>query len=152
MPKKPSSWSLLASMIDRPGVALANIVGNPRWRWVLPVMLAVLTTAAAAALTAPLLADQAKLAIAGQLNRLPAEQLAQIQTQMALFQSPVFVGGTAALTGILTLLLGWLLGELCCISAHCFQVAMLNSDASSLPPPGWVCPSCWSLSWRLSTP
>jgi hypothetical protein len=110
MPKKLSSWSLLVSMIDRPGVALADIVANPRWRWILPVVLAVLTTAAAAALTAPLLADQAKLAMAGQLNRLPAEQLARVQTQMALFQSPAFVGGTAAATGILALLLGWLLG------------------------------------------
>jgi hypothetical protein len=110
MPKKPSSWSLLVSMIDRPGVALTDIVANPRWRWVLPTTLAVLTTAATAAVTAPLLAEQAKQAMAGQLNRLPAEQLAQVQTQLALFQSPAFVGGTAAVTGILMLFLGWLLG------------------------------------------
>ena len=109
MPEKQSSWSLLISMVDRPGVALADIVAHPRGRWVLPVTLAVVVTIASTALIAPLLAVQARMAMAGQLNRLPAEQLAQIQKQMEMVQTPLFIGATAALTGILALLLGYLL-------------------------------------------
>lgn len=109
MPERQSSWSLLISMVDRPGVALADIVAHPRWCWTLPVTLAAVVTIVSTALTAPLLAVQAKQAIAGQLNRLPAEQLAQISEQMEMFQTPLFIGATAAVTGILALLLGYLL-------------------------------------------
>jgi hypothetical protein len=43
------------------------------------------------------------------LNRLSAEQLAQMPKQMVAFQTPLFVGATAALSGILALLIGYLL-------------------------------------------
>jgi hypothetical protein len=106
--KPHSSWYLLASIVDQPGAALAEIVVRPRWRWVLPVTLALLVTVASVVATAPYLAAQAKQELAGVLNALPADQLAQVQNQMGFIQSPLFIGATAAVTGILGLLVGWL--------------------------------------------
>jgi len=107
--KPKSAWSLLAGMVDRPSVALTEIVAHPRWRWVLPVTLAILATVASAVVSAPFLAVEARLQMAAVLNRMPADQLAQMPAQMTTFQTPLFVGATAALTGILALLIGYLL-------------------------------------------
>lgn len=107
--KPKSSWSLLAGIVDRPSVALAEIVAHPRWRWVLPVTLAILATVASAVVTAPYLAAEAKLQMAAVLNRMSAEQLAQMPKQLATFQTPLFVGASAALMGVLALLIGYLL-------------------------------------------
>lgn len=109
MTATPSSWSLLLSMVDRPGVALAEISARPRRRWVLPVTLAILATAASAVIAAPFLAAEAQAQMAALLNRMPAEQLARLPAQMALFQTPLFVGASTALTGLLALLIGYLL-------------------------------------------
>lgn len=108
MPEKRSSWYLLSSLVDRPGAALAVIVASPRRRWVLPVILAWLVTIASAVTSAPYLAAQAKQQMASVLNAIPADQLAQVQSQMGMIQSPLFVGATAAVTGIVGLLVGWL--------------------------------------------
>jgi hypothetical protein len=104
-----SSWALLAGIVDRPSATLAEITARPRWRWVLPVVLAILATIASAVVAAPFLAAEAKLQMAAVLSRMPAEQLAQMPKQIAMFQTPLFVGASAALTGILTLLIGYLL-------------------------------------------
>jgi hypothetical protein len=107
--KPTSSWSLLVGIIDRPSATLAEIVARPRWRWVLPVMLALLATIVSAIVSAPLLTIEAKQQMAAVLNRMSAEQLAQMPKQMSIFQTPLFVGASAALTGILALLIGYLL-------------------------------------------
>ena len=104
-----SSLSLLAGIVDRPSATLAEITAHPRWRWVLPVTLAILATLASVVVAAPFLAAEAKLQMAAVLSRMPAEQLAQMPKQMAMFQTPLFVGASAALTGILALLIGYLL-------------------------------------------
>jgi hypothetical protein len=104
-----SSWVLLAGIVDRPSATLAEITAHPRWRWVLPVTLAILATLASVVVAAPFLAAEAKLQMAAVLNRLSAEQLAQMPKQMATLQTPLFVGASAALTGILALLIGYLL-------------------------------------------
>jgi hypothetical protein len=107
--KPKSSWVLLAGIVDRPSATLAEITARPRRRWALPVTLAILATIASAVVAAPFLAAEAKLQMAAVLNRLSAEQLAQMPKQMATFQAPIFVGASAALTGILALLIGYLL-------------------------------------------
>ena len=107
--KSKSSWSLLAGIIDRPSATLAEIVAYPRWRWVLPLMLALLATIASVVVSAPLLAIEAKQQMAAVLNRMPAEQLAQMPKQIEALQQPLFIGVSAALTGILALLIGYLL-------------------------------------------
>ncbi len=75
----------------------------------LPAALAIAALVVSVVLMAPLLATQAQQAMAGQLNRLPAAQLEAVQAQMALFRSPLFIGAVAAATGVLGLLVGWLL-------------------------------------------
>jgi hypothetical protein len=104
-----SSLSLLAGIVDRPSATLAEITAHPRWRWVLPMTLAILAMIASVVVAAPFLAVEAKLQMAAVLSRMPAEQLAQMPKQMAMFQTPLFVGASAALTGILALLIGYLL-------------------------------------------
>ena len=80
----------------------------PRWRWVLPVTLAILATIASVVVAAPFLAAEAKIQMAAVLSRMSVEQLAQMPKQLAAFQTPLFVGTSAALTGILALLIGYL--------------------------------------------
>ncbi len=95
-------------MMDRPAATLADAVAEPRRRWLLPALLALVATVAAVALTAPFLAAQAQQAVTQQLNQLPSEQLAQFQNQMAFLQSPLFIGGTAVVSAVFGLLVGWL--------------------------------------------
>lgn len=106
--KPPSSLSLLASLVDRPSTTLAEILTRPRGRWVLPTLLAVLSIVASAVVTAPYLAIAVKAQMATVLSRLTPEQLAQMPQQMTSFQSPAFIGVTTALTGILALIVGYL--------------------------------------------
>ena len=108
MPERRSSWYLLSSLVDQPRAALADVFTTPRRRWILPVILALLAMTASAVASAPYLAAQAKQQMASVLNAIPADQVAQVQNQMGMIQSPVFVGATAAVTGIVGLLVGWL--------------------------------------------
>jgi hypothetical protein len=96
-------------MVDRPGVALANVTTYPRWRWVLPVLLMVIALALSLALTAPLLTIQARQVMAEQMARLPAEQARMVQTQMEQFQKPEVVAGTAFAAAMVSQILGWLI-------------------------------------------
>jgi len=113
MPEKLSSWALLASIVDRPGTALANVAADPRWRWLLPAVLASVALAVAAVLIAPLLTvqsqQQAQELLASSLSQLSADQAAQVQARMAAVQTPLFIGATTLGVGIIQLVLGWLI-------------------------------------------
>ena len=147
-----NSWALLAGIVDRPSATLAEITAHPRWRWVLPVTLAILATVASAIVTAPYLAAEAKLQMAAVLNRMPAEQLAQMPKQMATLQTPLFVGASAALTGILVPAHRLpATRRPHSISARSSPAAKSTSDGSSLQPPGSDSPSCWNRSCRPFT-
>lgn len=102
-------WDVLVSMIDRPGKALADLAARPRWRWLAPVALIGAALAASLALSAPLLAVQAREALAGQMARLPADQARLLEGQLALLQQPAVVAGAAFASTLLGLLVGWLL-------------------------------------------
>ena len=108
MPDKMSVWAVLVGMVDRPGVALANVTTYPRWRWVLPVLLMVIALVLSLALTAPLLTIQARQVMAEQMARLPAEQARMVRTQMEQFQKPEVVG-VAFATAMVGQILGWLI-------------------------------------------
>lgn len=112
-----SSWSLLPGIVDRPRQTLAQVVEYPRWRWVLPTVLCGLSMVILIILTAPLLSDQAQQQqaigmrqVEAQLGDMTESQRAQLQEQMGTFTSPLFVGGTALVTGILGMLIGWVIG------------------------------------------
>jgi len=109
MPERMSVWAVLVAMVDRPGVALANVTAYPRWRWVLPVLLMAIALALSLALTAPMLTVQARQVMAEQMARLPAEQAPMVQTQMEQFQKPEVVVGTAFATALVGQILGWLI-------------------------------------------
>lgn len=112
MPEKHSVWAVLVSMVDRPSTALTNVAAYPRWRWALPAALAILVLAASLALTAPLLAtqtqQQTQQAMATSLSQLPADQAAQMQARLETFQTPLFVGLMALVSGIVGMAAGWL--------------------------------------------
>jgi len=100
MPDKRSTWLLLLDILDRPATALVNVATYPRWRWLLPAILAVVTLVVFTAVSAPLLAAQAQELMAGQLSRLSADQAALVQGQVARFSSPLVVTLTGSLAAI----------------------------------------------------
>jgi len=109
MPEKEPVWALLVGWIDRPGRILANIVAYPRWRWLWPMFLTLVILAGSLALTAPQLTVQARQVMAQQIARMPAEQVQLVQAQMAQFQKPEVIVGTAFATAIFGLVIGWLI-------------------------------------------
>jgi hypothetical protein len=110
MAAQASLGELTVGIVDHPARTLDNVAAYPRWRWVFPVILAVVALAVYLAVAAPLLAAQAQLAVQQQLARMPASQAEAVQKNMAVFGSPAFVAGTGFVTGLIALLVGWLLG------------------------------------------
>jgi hypothetical protein len=109
MPQRMSVWALLVGIVDRPGTVLANITLYPRWRWLLPVLLILVSLALSLSLTAPMLTVQARQVVAEQMARMPAEQVRMIEAQLERFQQPAAVVGTAFATTLVGLLIGWLI-------------------------------------------
>jgi hypothetical protein len=109
MPQKRSAWLLLVDMVDRPGAALANVAAYPRWRWLLPVALALVTTVAGTAIASPLLAAETQQLMAQQLSRLSADQAALVQQQMTRFATPLALTISGSLGALVGLAIGWLL-------------------------------------------
>jgi hypothetical protein len=108
MSDKRSVWVLLADIIDRPGVALTNIAAHPRWRWLLPALLAVIAMLVSVIITAPLLSVQTQQVMAEQLNRMSGAQADLVRQRVAQFETPLFLGITATITGLIGLAVGWL--------------------------------------------
>ena len=151
-PKSPSSWSLLAGMVDWPSASLAEIMAHPRGRWLLPVALAILATIFSAVVTAPYLAVEAKAQMAAVLNRMPADQLAQMPKQIETFQTPIFIGATAVLTGLLCSLIGWVVRGRSALFRRADRWRRSGVPlASSLRYRGWGSHLCWRQSCSRST-
>ena len=109
--RRPNSFSLLVSLIDRPAKALAEIAAHPRWRWVLPVLLLVGAMIASAVLSSPLTTEQAQRVVEQQLAALPAEQAEMARTQVARLQQPAVMLAMSIGAGLLGLILSWLLAS-----------------------------------------
>jgi len=109
--RRPFAVSLLVSLIDRPATALAEIAAYPRWRWVLPVILLVGAMIASIVLTGPLTVEQTQQAVQQQLATLPAEQAEMARAQIARLQQPQVLLATAIGTGLIGLLLSWLVAS-----------------------------------------
>ncbi len=104
-----TSLSLLVSLVDRPGEALAQVARAPRWRWVWPALLCVASIAAFLAVAAPHLVKAAQEAAMAQLSLMPAEQAAAAERQMERFMTLPVIVGSSAINAILGTLLGWLI-------------------------------------------
>ena len=109
--RRPFAVSLLVSLIDRPATALAEIAAYPRWRWVLPVILLIGAMIASIVLTGPLTVEQTQQAVQQQLATLPAEQAEMARAQIARLQQPQVLLATAIGTGLIGLLLSWLMAS-----------------------------------------
>jgi len=109
--RRPFAVSLLVSLIDRPATALAEISAYPRWRWVLPVILLIGAMVASTVLTGPLTVEQTQQAVQQQLATLPAEQAEMARAQIARLQQPQVLLATAIGTGLIGLLLSWLMAS-----------------------------------------
>ena len=118
--------SLLVSLIDRPATALAEIAAYPRWRWVLPVILLIGAMIASIVLTGPLTVEQAQQAVQQQLAILPAEQAEMARAQIARLQQPQVLLATAIGTGLIGLLLSWLMAS----AVLYFSVLIAGGDVS----------------------
>lgn len=111
-----NSLALLIDIIDRPRAALAAILASPRWKWVLPLLICLATAALLLLASVEELGRQAaqQQAVAlqsleDQMQAMSETQREQMRQQMASFSSPLFLGLTAFATGVVGLLIGWLL-------------------------------------------
>ena len=109
--RRPSAVSLLVTLVDRPATALAEIAAYPRWRWLLPVILLIGAMIASIVLTGPLTVEQAQQAVQQQLATLSAEQAEMARAQIARLQQPQVLLATAIGTGLIGLLLSWLMAS-----------------------------------------
>ncbi len=124
--RRPFAVSLLVSLIDRPATALAEIAAYPRWRWVLPVILLIGAMIASIVLTGPLTVEQTQQAVQQQLANLPAEQAEMVRAQIARLQQPQVLLATAIGTGLMGLLLSWLMAS----AILYFSVLIAGGDVS----------------------
>lgn len=124
--RRPFAVSLLVSLIDRPATALAEIAAYPRWRWVLPVILLIGAMIASTVLTGPLTVEQTQQAVQQQLANLPAEQAEMVRAQIARLQQPQVLLATAIGTGLMGLLLSWLMAS----AILYFSVLIAGGDVS----------------------
>lgn len=124
--RRPFAVSLLVSLIDRPATALAEIAAYPRWRWILPVILLIGAMIASIVLTGPLTVEQTQQAVQQQLATLPAEQAEMARAQIARLQQPQVLLATAIGTGLIGLLLSWLMAS----AILYFSVLIAGGDVS----------------------
>lgn len=108
-----STWSLLTGLIDRPVRTFAAIAADPRRRWILPLLLVVAAFALGLLLTGQQQVTEAvrqmRTQLAAQSSQIPAEQMAQVEAQMARFTQPAVVLGLAAVTSLIGLVLALLI-------------------------------------------
>jgi hypothetical protein len=103
-----SSLALLASIVDRPTDALAQVTATPQRRWLLPTFLIILSIAVYLAFAAPYLQKATLEAARLQLNTMPADQAAAAEQQMARFTSLPMITGSTAVTALIGTLISWL--------------------------------------------
>jgi hypothetical protein len=106
-----SSWSALLSLIDKPRATFANIVTYPYRKWILPVVISLIAVLISVWITAPYSSELAAQQMRQQFNQsgVSPEQ-AEAQMEMAArFASPLFIGLTGSIGGIVVSGVLWLL-------------------------------------------
>lgn len=102
---------LLADIVDRPAIALAEIAARPRWRWLLPALLVIAAMLALAIVSNPLTTAEAQQVMRQQLSQLSSEQAELAGTWIARFQQPALLLATTIGAGLLGLALSWLVAS-----------------------------------------
>ncbi len=96
-------------MVDRPAASFAALLAHPRWKWVLPLVLALVVAALSAGVAAPhsaRLAEQATMQQFTQSGMSPQEA-EQMMAQTARFRTPLFLGISGAITGMIGVVVVW---------------------------------------------
>lgn len=113
----PSGLVLLMGIIDRPRATLAAVLAQPRWKWLIPLVICLAATTLLLVVSADELSQQAAqqqtatmLALEDQMQGMTEAQRAQMRQQMATFTSPLVLGLIGFATSAIGLLIGWLLG------------------------------------------
>ena len=97
-------------IIDRPQATLTAIYTSPRWQWVLPLILLLVSLVVLNLVSAPYTAELSREQIRRQMESMPErEQAALVAGQIEQFSSPLFVGLTASVTGVIGLVVAILL-------------------------------------------
>ena len=115
--ERRSSLALLPGIIDQPVRTLGEVMAHSRWRWGLPALLAIIGLTLSMVFSAPYLSEQAKQQqavalqqVESQMSDLTEAQRAQMEERIAMFTSPLVVGGMGLVTGLLGMVAGWLVG------------------------------------------
>ncbi len=107
---KPFSvWAMLISIIDRPQQTFEAIVAHPRWKWVLPLVLAIIAVVILAWVSAPYSAEMAQQATQTQLTQsgMTPDEAQKVMEQTAQFRTPMFLGLVGSVTGALMVGIVW---------------------------------------------
>jgi hypothetical protein len=100
---------LLLDLVDRPAVALGEIVARPRWRWLLPVVLTIAAMVTLAIVSNPLAAERAQQVMQQQLALLSTAQAQAAGAWIDRFQQPAVLLATTIGAQLLGLALSWLI-------------------------------------------
>jgi len=95
-------------MVDRPAGALVPIAAEPRWVWLLPVVVAVVLAVAAIVLTFPLTSDSSLAALDQQLAALPSQQAEMVNARVAWLRQPSVWLGAGIASRLLWMFVSWL--------------------------------------------
>lgn len=139
---RESTWSLLVGLIDRPVRTFASIAGNPRRRWIIPVLLVIAAFVIGLVLTGEqqvtAAAEQMRTQLAAQADQIPAAQMEQVQAQMERFTQPAVVLGLAAVTSLIGLVLALLTA-----SAVLYFSALISGSDVPFPTVWAMVPWTW---------
>lgn len=108
-----SIWRALYGWIDQPRKTLRYVSLEPRWPlWLAPALAIVIALVVVTVVSAPsaseLARTQAERQLAAQMGSLSGEQAEQVEQSLETFTSPLFIGATGIVLGILGLILTWL--------------------------------------------
>ena len=99
----PGVFRTLIGIIDRPQSTLAVVYARPRWSWVVPLLLLIVSLVVLNMVSAPYAAEASREQIRRQMESLPEEQAELMADQIERFSSPMFVGLMASVSGVIGL-------------------------------------------------
>jgi hypothetical protein len=106
--RRPNAFRLLIDLIDRPGRTIATIAVQPRWAWVLPVVVTIAFAVVAIVVTLPYATASPQGEIQRQLAALPAQQAEMVTAQLDRLQQPAVMLSIGIGSRLLWMLISWL--------------------------------------------
>jgi hypothetical protein len=109
-----STRRALFGWIDQPKKTLRYVIKESRWPHLLAPALVVfvalvIVTLVSAPAASELAREQAEQQVAAQMGSLSGEQAEQVEASLETFTSPLFIGATGIVLGVLGLIVTWLL-------------------------------------------